>query len=74
MFPLVWLTPVIPTMEIPYFPPSKDESTWIVINPEMASYIRVLYDEHNLKLNFDRPPVNAELQCNSAGDDLNSVN
>ena len=37
-------------MEIPYFPPSKDESTWIVINPEMASYIRVLYDERNLKL------------------------
>ena len=37
-------------MEIPYFPTSKDENTWIVINREMASYIRVLYDERNLKL------------------------
>ena len=50
MFPRVWLSPGIPTMEIPYFPPGKDENTWILINPEMSSYIRVLYDERNLKL------------------------
>ena len=50
MFPRIWLTPQISTLEIPYFPPGKDENCWIVINPEMSSYISVLYDERNLKL------------------------
>ena len=50
MFPRVWLTPQISTLEIPYFPLGDDNSTWIIINPEMASYVRILYDEYNLKL------------------------
>lgn len=56
-FPRVWLTPERPTLEIPYFPPGpkhqsadEHENTWILINGEMSSYIRVLYDEHNLGL------------------------
>ncbi len=54
--PSVWLTPQRPVLEIPYFSPSstdhssEDENTWILVNGEMSSYIRVLYDEHNLRL------------------------
>ena len=51
--PRVWLTPERPTLEIPYFFHQKgdeDGSNWIIINSEMSSYVRVLYDEHNLRL------------------------
>ena len=48
--PRVWLTPQRPTLEIPYFLAGEDESNWILINGEMSSYVRVLYDEHNWRL------------------------
>ena len=48
--PRAWLTPQRPTLEIPYFSEGEDESNWILINGEMSSYVRVLYDEHNWRL------------------------
>ena len=49
--PRLWLTPHRPSVVIPYFPASVDpENTWVIINSQMSTYARVLYDEANWKL------------------------
>ena len=49
--PRLWLTPHRPSVVIPYFPASVDpESNWVIINSQMSTYARVLYDEANWKL------------------------
>lgn len=57
MYPRVWLTPERPTLEISYFPPvSRNQPTgdegnaWILLNGELSSYTRVLYDNENWRL------------------------
>lgn len=56
-YPRIWLTPDRSTLEIPYFPPlsrhqaAEDaENSWIFINGQSSSYIRVLYDKSNWRL------------------------
>lgn len=56
-YPRVWLTPERPTLEIPYFTPvsrhqaaESAENSWILINGQSSSYIRVLYNKSNWRL------------------------
>lgn len=49
--PRVWLTPERPTLEIAYFPPGNDgQDQWIVINGQISTYSRVMYDEAGWRL------------------------
>jgi hypothetical protein len=59
MYPRVWLTPERPTLEISYFPPvskhqhqpaGDERNAWILLNGELSSYTRVLYDDENWRL------------------------
>lgn len=49
--PRLWLTPDRLRIVVPYFPTSVDaEKHWIIINSQMSTYARVLYDDANWQL------------------------
>lgn len=49
--PRLWLTPDRPTIEVPYFSSAVDaNSSWLLVNSQMSTYARVLYDESNWNL------------------------